>query len=228
MAILAALPQRRQLLALSATYAPEALAELRRLMGGRQQEVLLCADDTALLGVRQCYQLLLAETSAEPLASGAASGGGSTPHLEARLAALLRLLSAVSFQQAVVFCKYRAGAQGLAGWGHARVTHDGTVTLCCACFLRQARQADSSACLRPRPRPCTLPADAELVVDRLLDAGYPAAYLSGQRTQLQRIEALNALRDFRCAPVCASVAGALPACIMCACVLCPGPSSSPA
>ncbi len=44
-----------------------------------------------------------------------------------------------------------------------------------------------------------LPADAEAVAECLLAAGFPAAYLSGQRTQLQRIEALNALRDFRCA-----------------------------
>lgn len=41
------------------------------------------------------------------------------------------------------------------------------------------------------------PADAEEVAERLLAAGYPAAHLSAQRTQLQRIEALNALRDFR-------------------------------
>ncbi len=42
-----------------------------------------------------------------------------------------------------------------------------------------------------------IPADAEVVAERLQAAGFPAAFLSAQRTQLQRIEALNALRDFR-------------------------------
>lgn len=50
------------------------------------------------------------------------------------------------------------------------------------------------------PLPAThsgAPADAQEVAEQLLAAGYPATYLSGQRSQLQRIEALNALRDFR-------------------------------
>jgi hypothetical protein len=52
-----------------------------------------------------------------------------------------------------------------------------------------------AACLTLPALPC--PADAEEIAERLLAEGYPAAYLSAQRTQLQRIEALNALRDFR-------------------------------
>lgn len=132
---MATVPPRRQLLALSATYAPAALDQLRRIMGGRQQEVLLCAEDTSLLGVRQCYRMLGASggSSSGAGAAGAAprqqrqqqleqqagqggeqpagnsSGAAAGGQLEARLAALLRLLSAVSFQQAVVFCKYKAG-----------------------------------------------------------------------------------------------------------------------
>jgi ATP-dependent RNA helicase DDX20 len=159
LAIIEAVPPKRQLLALSATYAPAALQQLRGLMGGRQQEVLLCCEDTSLLAVRQCYRMLPAPDTAcegahqqqqqqqQQQQAAAASEGGFGPHFEARLAALLSLLSSVSFQQAVVFCKYKT--------------------------------------------------DAEEVAERLLAAGYPAAHLSAQRTQLQRIEALNALRDFR-------------------------------
>ena len=117
--LLEATPQRRQLLALSATYAPSALQELRRLMGGRQQEVRLCADDTSLLGVRQCYRLLGAaaaaagaEAQADAQAQQQQQGGWG---LGTRLEALLRLLGSVSFQQAVVFCKYKAGACSAAG-----------------------------------------------------------------------------------------------------------------
>jgi hypothetical protein len=50
----------------------------------------------------------------------------------------------------------------------------------------------------PACRPTYAPADAEAVAQQLQAAGYPCACLSAQRTQLQRIEAINALRDFRC------------------------------
>ncbi len=95
LAIAAAVPSRRQTIALSATFAPAALDQLRRMMKGRQQELRLCADDTSLLGVRQCYRLI-------------GSGG---EQLQAKMAQLLQLLSSVSFQQAVVFCKYTAGGR---------------------------------------------------------------------------------------------------------------------
>ena len=120
LAIIEAVPPKRQLLALSATYAPAALQQLRGLMGGRQQEVLLCCEDTSLLAVRQCYRMLPPSGAAdEATAAGQASSaqhaaaaeeGSFGPHFEARLAALLNLLSSVSFQQAVVFCKYKTGA----------------------------------------------------------------------------------------------------------------------
>lgn len=99
-------------------------------MGGRQQEVLLCCDDTSLLAVRQCYRMLPPSgeaataqgqaCSAQQQQQQAAGEGWFGPHLEARLAALLSLLSSVSFQQAVVFCKYKAGAP-------LRIS-------CCCCF----------------------------------------------------------------------------------------------
>ena len=164
LAIASALPQRRQLLALSATYAPSALEQLRRLMGGRQQEVLLSSEDTSLLGVHQCYRMLPG--------SGGGGGGGHTasrtpapqrrrqqqqqqqqeqqeqeqqPHssaewLEARLAALLQLLSAVSYQQAVVFCKYRAGKCPRGGRG-SRVAPARLAFASAACYQSRRRAA---------------------------------------------------------------------------------------
>lgn len=45
---------------------------------------------------------------------------------------------------------------------------------------------------------CNWRCDAEELAERLAAAGYPAAYLSAARAQLERIDALNALRDFRC------------------------------
>ena len=139
LAIIAAAPPKRQLLALSATYAPATLQQLRDLMGGRQQEVLLCCDDTSLMAVRQCYRMLppaagSGEAAAMQQQQQPGPEGGFGPHLEARLAALLRLLSAVSFQQAVVFCKYRAGA---------------LPALRCAWLCRPALAGPRSCCSRP-------------------------------------------------------------------------------
>ena len=251
LAILAAVPARRQLLALSATYAPAALDRLRRMMGGRQQEVLLCAEDTALLGVRQCYRMLGAAGGGSSRSGAGAAGAAPMPQqqldqqggqegeqpagnssgsgaaaagrqLEVRLAALLQLLSDVSFQQAVVFCKYKAG--GWEPWGCGRGVSLASASAAMDVAFGQAEawhsppgaplltplRACLQFCLNAYPSAClpalpslacpalACPADAEEVAERLLAEGYPAAYLSAQRTQLQRIEALNALRDFRC------------------------------
>lgn len=38
---------------------------------------------------------------------------------------------------------------------------------------------------------------AEALAGRLAEEGYPAAFLSAQKQQLERMDALNALRDFR-------------------------------
>lgn len=86
-------------------------------MRGQQQEVRLCAEDTSLLGVRQCYRLI-ASSGGAPLQQAPRAQPGSAcssgEQLEARVAALLQLLSSVSFQQAVVFCKYTGGGLRLA------------------------------------------------------------------------------------------------------------------
>ena len=151
LALVGAAPPGRQLLALSATYTPDAMRDLRQLMR-RPREVLLCQETTSLLGVRQLYRLLATPAPLSPPqqhhhhARGGGAGGGAGP-LDQRLAALLALLSSLSFQQAVVFCNHRWEAAELAG--------------------------------------------------RLAGAGYPAACLSGQRSQLERIDTLNALRELR-------------------------------
>jgi hypothetical protein len=208
LAIAGAVPRRRQLLALSATFAPAALDRLRSLMGGRQQEVLLCAEDTALLGVRQCYRLLHAGGSAaapQPRTSQAQqapgqeaeqAAGSGAEWLQPRVAALLQLLSAVSFQQAVVFCKYRAGASPAVPRRPLPVTPAAAARLS-ETFLECPRGFPAASAASQRAAAPLPTADAEAVAQRLLAAGYPAAPLSAQRSQLERIEALNALRDFR-------------------------------
>lgn len=44
---------------------------------------------------------------------------------------------------------------------------------------------------------CNWRRDAEELESRLQAAGFPCAYLSAAKQQLERIDALNALRDFR-------------------------------
>jgi hypothetical protein len=160
LAIAAAVPPSRQLLALSATYSPASLAELRSIMGGKQQEVLLSAESVALLAVRQCYKLLPAAVAAagggegghpavrayyaaaqrQAQQAGGRKGGepqqqeqhpgSSEAWLDARVTALLQLLAGISFQQAVVFCKYRAGVPPGLCYGAIRLTETCSVVLC--------------------------------------------------------------------------------------------------
>jgi hypothetical protein len=156
LAILAATPQRRQLLALSATFAPAALGTLRSLMGGRQQEVLLCAGDTSLLGVRQFYKFVGGSGSEEAASlvpeqqqqqqqqqQDERPSDSSAAWLQARMGALQQLLSAVSFQQAVVFCKYRSGKwAALCPRSRRRAA---AVGLHCACGAANIRDAGPAA-----------------------------------------------------------------------------------
>lgn len=118
-AIIEALPAQRQVLALSATYSRDTMAQLRALMR-LPAEVLLCEDSVALLGVRQLYQLLppRATTPAvsEPptLRSSDASEGVGDDAWSRSLECLLHILSSVSFNQAVVFCNRKSTAESLA------------------------------------------------------------------------------------------------------------------
>lgn len=180
-------------------------------MGGRQQEVRLCAEGTSLLGVRQCYRLLgsagpaaAAAEAAEPQADAQQQqqqrpeqqqGGWG---LGVRLEALLRLLGGVSFQQAVVFCKYRDGEPA----GRLELAFLAGCCSAACCGGMDQRRCTLAGPPLAGPPPDVLPslaplADAEVVAERLAAAGYPAACLTAQRSQLERIEALNALRDYR-------------------------------
>lgn len=94
-----------QVLALSATYTPELLADLEPLMK-RPQRVMTCSDSVSLLGVRQFYvpvPVPAAAAAAGEQQAGAqqAAVGASGPELFRRkVSALLGLLSEVSFHQA--------------------------------------------------------------------------------------------------------------------------------
>ena len=44
---------------------------------------------------------------------------------------------------------------------------------------------------------CNRSEAAEALAARLAEEGYPAAFLSAKKQQLERMDALNALRDFR-------------------------------
>ncbi|GIL72180.1 hypothetical protein Vretimale_338 [Volvox reticuliferus] len=153
------LPKRKQVLAFSATYTPELLADLEPLMR-RPQRVMMCSETVSLLGVKQFYELVPAEVAdtgssqrsglvdgvAEPRA--AATSASATPAVFRRkVQQLLRLLGSASFHQAAVFCNHK-------------------------------------------PR-------AEWLAEQLSAAGYPAAYLSGDRAQSERMEAMMAVRGFK-------------------------------
>ncbi|GIL45497.1 hypothetical protein Vafri_2724 [Volvox africanus] len=163
------LPKRKQVLAFSATYTPELLADLEPLMR-RPQRVMMCSETVSLLGVKQFYELVPAEPVAELEScrrSGDSTDAGDTAGVadgvaEPRAAAtasatpavfrrkvqqLLRLLGSVSFHQAAVFCNHKPRAEWLAA--------------------------------------------------QLSAAGYPAAYLSGDRAQSERMEAMTAVRGFK-------------------------------
>ncbi|EFJ49376.1 hypothetical protein VOLCADRAFT_59362 [Volvox carteri f. nagariensis] len=134
------LPKRKQVLAFSATYTSELLADLEPLMR-RPQRVMMCSETVSLLGVKQFYALVAADPAA-------ASAVAAAPVVFRRkVQQLLRLLAGVSFHQAAVFCNHK-------------------------------------------PR-------AEWLAEQLNAAGYPAAYLSGDRAQSERMEAMAAVRGFK-------------------------------
>jgi hypothetical protein len=97
---------RTQVLAFSATYTPELLADLEPLMR-RPQRVMMCSETVSLLGVKQFYAMVSAEQPAAAHAGREDEGG--EPRVAAGSAApivfrrkvqqLLRLLASVSFHQ---------------------------------------------------------------------------------------------------------------------------------
>lgn len=96
-----------QVMAFSATYTPELLADLEPLTK-RAHKVMLCEETVSLRGVRQFYQLLDAPGEGGVVVAAAASeaeeGPPSKALFERKVAALLRLLGGCSFHQASVFC----------------------------------------------------------------------------------------------------------------------------
>jgi ATP-dependent RNA helicase DDX20 len=124
-AVVAELPPRRQVLALSATYTPAALAELRAMMR-QPQEVRLCEETVALLGLHQFYRIAGVDSGVgRGSTSGRAAGEAlkGEPGFKNKLAALLDVLRDVSFHQTVVFCNRKSTAEtladALAAAGHA-------------------------------------------------------------------------------------------------------------
>lgn len=68
-------PQKKQIMALSATYSPESLATLAELMT-QPRHVMLCQSTVALLGIRQYFQEIAYD-------NGSGSGGAHL-HLQRR------------------------------------------------------------------------------------------------------------------------------------------------
>jgi superfamily II DNA/RNA helicase len=98
-----ALPQRKQVIAVSATYTPELLNIVRGYMRD-PQEVRLVKETASLKGVRQFYQVV----------GGAVVG--TSPHdrqaiITARMQALMDLLETTSFHQCIVFTNSRSVGQ---------------------------------------------------------------------------------------------------------------------
>ncbi len=93
--VFAAMPERKQVLALSATYSPATKALLAAYMRS-PREILIDESTPSLIGVRQCL---------------ARSASGS--HAD-RLAVLDAALAAFPFQQCVVFCNGRGRGEAIA------------------------------------------------------------------------------------------------------------------
>ncbi|GAX76322.1 hypothetical protein CEUSTIGMA_g3768.t1 [Chlamydomonas eustigma] len=147
------LPKKKQVLAFSATYTPELLADLEPLMK-RPQHVMLCSESTSLEGVRQFY-VLVGQTNSSPVHQCLSASEGHSEIINKdvdevfseKVAALLQLLGSLSFHQAAVFLNRKPQAEWLAG--------------------------------------------------KLTSEGFPAAYLSGDRPQVERMEAMEAVRGFK-------------------------------
>ncbi|GIL45498.1 hypothetical protein Vafri_2724 [Volvox africanus] len=173
------LPKRKQVLAFSATYTPELLADLEPLMR-RPQRVMMCSETVSLLGVKQFYELVPAEPVAELEScrrSGDSTDAGDTAGVadgvaEPRAAAtasatpavfrrkvqqLLRLLGSVSFHQVDLVVRAGGGALCMRLWGRF------SARLCALLMLREGHYGvvkDPHALPHPRRtqprsmRPC--------------------------------------------------------------------------
>ena len=119
-----ALPERKQVLAFSATYPPPLLDTLEKLMRAPQR-VMLCESTTALQGVRQFYALI-EEDEGKTLADV----------IVAKETRLLKIFADVAFHQAVVFVRRPAWGEALA----KRLTSQGLKSAFTAGTLPQPRR----------------------------------------------------------------------------------------
>ncbi|KAL8613023.1 hypothetical protein ACOMHN_008792 [Nucella lapillus] len=117
--IYSALPDNKQMLALSATY-PEYLAEHLTLYMRNPTFVRLNITDPTLLGIKQYYTLV----PSHPL-----------PHreFESKTAAVIRLLSSITFNQCLIFSNWQTRAQNLQN----ELSSQGWPTSCIAGCLDQ-------------------------------------------------------------------------------------------
>ncbi|KAL6760981.1 P-loop containing nucleoside triphosphate hydrolase protein [Haematococcus lacustris] len=107
------LPRKKQVVACSATFTPDLLADLEPLMK-RPQRVMMCEEEekVSLKGVRQFYHLLTPEHSTATAASTATT---TSPAASTRkVAVLMQLLTSCSFHQAAVFCNNKPQGEWLA------------------------------------------------------------------------------------------------------------------
>lgn len=174
-----------QVLAMSATFSAKALAGIERLMR-RPQRIMLAPDRVSLLGVRQYYSLV-------PGALVTPCSYSQVPCLQARLSTLVAILSLVpgvlSFLYILVaspmsgracysmlLCRIAIVAISIASVGCAEASSgQAQLEARARAFLAlAARLSFTQAVLF-----CERQHEAAWLAQRLCDAGFPAAYLSG-------------------------------------------------
>ena len=103
------LPQRKQILALSATYTPQMLDIMKSYMN-QPQFILLSPDTPSLEGVKQYY---LKVSSKNDNRQKGKSLNANWDSFEQKSKSLIELLSKLSFNQCLIFCNNRDKAQNI-------------------------------------------------------------------------------------------------------------------
>ena len=165
-------------MAFSATYTDELLENLEPLMK-RPQRVMTCSETVSLLGVAQFY--VLCDDPSAP----------SAPHTGSQaVAAAVAGVAAISLQP---------GGTAAAAPGAATAPRK-LPQVSSALFPAKVERLLlllSSVSFHQAAVFCNTKLNAEWLAARLTSAGYPAAYLSGDRPQLERMEAMEAVRGFK-------------------------------
>ncbi|WIA31432.1 hypothetical protein OEZ86_002330 [Tetradesmus obliquus] len=203
--LLQQLPSRKLVLAFSATFTAELLADLEPLMR-RPQKVLLCEETVSLLGIRQYYKLVdLSSSSSSAVVPEAAAASAAL--VDAAVAAAAAADAAGSSVNDAVAAADGSGSQ-----------HSGDVVDAAAEPQQQQQQQQLS--IKEQQQLLLLKVDAllqllstisfhqavvfcnrkpaaEWLSRRLTAAGCPAAYLSADLPQEARMAAMEAVRGFR-------------------------------